>query len=314
MQFQQLETLFGVLNKIEDALKRNPEPHQKEVLINSMLGMRNIMDQCVKYWLQFENKLNDMQNKYNFELPDELSDDFLELETSTLETPYEQKESLETSLENTFSIVCKPREESTISFRKGLGFWDLSMLEEAIMEFEKVVKLEPNFIFGHFCLGLAYLQKGKKDQALQKLRLVKSLSQDPQMTSLVHNAIGSVYAQEEKYNKAIEEYSKALEKDPENQIALFNKGISHLNLKQFDKAIEALSQVQELIPADWETLYLLGQAHSLSGEYSKGLEYFKRAFSSNPSETRILFEMGVLYELLGESEKATKCFSKIIED
>ena len=30
------------------------------------------MDQCVKYWMYFEEKVNELQNKYNFSLPDDL--------------------------------------------------------------------------------------------------------------------------------------------------------------------------------------------------------------------------------------------------
>ncbi len=44
-------------------------------------------------------------------------------------------------------------EQAITSFRKGLGFWDLAMLDEAVREFEEVTKIEPNFIIGHFCLG-----------------------------------------------------------------------------------------------------------------------------------------------------------------
>ncbi len=320
MQFPQFETLFGVLGKIEEALKKEPEPQQREVLINSILDLRNTMDQCVKYWLQFENKLNEMQAQYDFQLPDLLPDGFLELEKEFLDEENLNKltgekieeKSTPLKMESIFSLLCENEDESLISFRKGLGFWDLSMLQEAIGEFEKVVKQEPNFIFGHFCLGFAYLDKGEHDQALQKLRLVKSLSHDPQIISLVHNAIGSIYAREKKFHQALDEYSKSLEEDPGNYMAQFNLGVSYLYLKQFQKAIEIFSRMQDTYSEDWEILYLLGRSYSLSGEYLKGLDSLKKAFNINPSETKILFEMGILYELIGDPVNANNCFGKII--
>lgn len=321
MQFPQFETLFGVLGKIEEALKKEPEPQQREVLINSILDLRNIMDQCVKCWLQFENKLNEMQEQYDFQLPDILPDGFLELEKEFLENenlnklPGERNEETSTPLkmESIFSLLYKNEDESLISFRKGLGFWDLSMLQEAIGEFEKVVTQEPNFIFGHFCLGFAYLDKGEHDQALQKLRLVKSLSHDPQLISLVHNAIGSIYAREKNFHQAIEEYSKSLESDPCNHLAQFNLGVSYLYSKQFQKAIEVFSRMQEIFAEDWEILYFLGQSYSLSGDYLKGLDAFNKALAINPSETKILFEMGVIYELIGDSSSASDCFYRLAD-
>ena len=53
------------------------------------------------------------------------------------------------------------------SFRRGLGFWELAMLKEAVGEFKKVVEEEPDLILGHFCLGLSSAQLGQAGGPLE---------------------------------------------------------------------------------------------------------------------------------------------------
>lgn len=317
MYFQGFEIILDLIQEIEENLKNNPGEQEKENLINSLLNLRNIMDQCVKYWLYFEEKVNELQKKYNFDLPDVLPEGFLQ----DIDFRNERREEIpglwecfyseksDTSMKK--SLLKLESEQGIDSFRKGLGFWDLAMLEEAIKEFEKVIKLEPNFIFGHFCLGLAYSQQGLKNQALSELRLVKALSRDPHLNAFVHNAIGNIYAGEKQYEEALSEFALSVEADPSFYIGYFNMGAIYFNLRRYRESIEAFEKVKAAIPCDWEVCYCLGRAYTLTGEFIKALQNFKKALSLNPLEPKILFEMGVLYDLLGDKKNAAYCFNSI---
>lgn len=314
---QSFASILNSIREIEEGLKNKPAQPEKEVLLHRLLELRNIMDQCVKYWLHFEEKVNKLQQEYNFSLPDVLPDGFLQdIELRDLEV--ESKDDSEyifyqdTTAEKR-SLLKLESEQGMDSFRKGLGFWDLAMLEEAISEFEKVIKLEPNFIFGHFCLGLAYSQLGLHEQALSKLRLVKALTQDPHLNTFVHNAIGNIYAAEKKYADALNEFILSVEEDPHFHIGYFNMGAIYFNLGRYQDSIEAFEKAKAAMPYDWEVCYNLGRAYTLEGEYIKALQNFKKALSINPAEAKILFEMGVLYEYLGDRKNASHCFSRIIK-
>lgn len=223
---QNFASIYHSIREIERGLKNNPDQLEKERLLYRLLELRNIMDQCVKYWLHFEEKVNKLQRTYDFSLPDVLPDGFLQdIELQDLQLESEDDSELVFSQDvnsEKHSLLKLESEQGMDSFRKGLGFWDLAMLEEAITEFEKVIKLEPNFIFGHFCLGLAYSQQGLYNQALSKLRLVKALTRDPQLNTFVHNAIGNIYAAERKYMEALNEFILSVEEDPHFYIGYFN--------------------------------------------------------------------------------------------
>ncbi len=307
MFFRSFELIFSYLEEIDHIFNKNPDGLEREELVNKLLSLRNIMDHCIKYWLSFEERINEMQQKYAFSLPDVLPDDFWDdLEISRVSSDPEIEA-------DTGNLFLKLKSEQGInSFRRGLGFWDLAMLEEAIREFEKVVELEPNFIFGHFSLGIAYSQKGIHEQAMAKLRLVKELSSDPHLNAFVHNTMGNIYVDEKNYQQAMEEFLKAAEEDPLFHIAYFNMGAIFFNRRQYKEAIEAFKKVLHFLPLDWEVCYYLGRAYTLSGNLGEGLKYFKKALSLNPADTKILFEMGVLYDLLGDKKSAAHCYNRII--
>ncbi len=313
MFYQNFDLIVTSMQEIEEGLRNCHNVHEKERLINSLLKLRNIMDQCVKYWLYFEEKVNELQNKYNFSLPDDLPDSFLQdLEFQKTQKP--ETIIAKDLVDEKYSFMKLESEQGIESFRKGLGFWDLAMLEEAINEFEKVVKIEPNFIFGHFCLGLSYSQKeGLQNKALSKLRLVKALSRDSHLNAFVHNAMGNIYVEQKKYEEALTEFVLSVDEDPSFYNGYFNVGAIYFNLKKYEEAIEAFEKVKAAVPYDWEVCYCLGRAYTLLGEFDKGMQNFKEALSINSKEPKIIFELGVLYDLLGDKKNASDCFNRIIK-
>lgn len=309
---QEFEIIFSSIEEIEENLKNDPDKHEKDKLINNLLKLRNVMDQCIKYWLFFEEKVNELQQKYSFSLPDDLPESFLQEVELNKEKNREPLTSQDNVLEK-HSFLKLESEQGIDSFRKGLGFWDLAMLEEAIKEFEKVVTMEPNFLFGHFCLGLSYSQKGAYNKALNKLRLVKALSRDPHLNAFVYNAMGNIYAVERKYEEALSEFILSVEEDPYFFIGFFNIGAIYFNLRRYKESIEAFEKVKTALPHDWEVCYCLGRAYTMEGEFPKGMQNLKKALTLNPNESKILFEMGVLYELLGDKKNASQCFNSIMK-
>lgn len=312
MFFHQFDIIFDSLKEIEERFRKNPGEQESDELINRLLKLRNIMDECVKYWLNFEERVNELQNKYDFSLPDLLPDDFLQRLCQDREILHDRAKPKYENVDKSTLFFQIESEQGISSFRKGMGFWDLAMLEEAIREFENLVEMEPNYIFGHFCLGLAYSQKGLYEKALVKLRLVKALSQDNRLKALAHNAMGNIYVNEKKYEEALNEFNIAMEEDPFFYIGYFNMGAVYYNLQRYSEAGEAFEKAKELSPKDWEIYYHLGRTYALTGNFKKCLHNFKRAFSLNPAEIKILFELGVIYDLLGDKQNASLYYNRVL--
>lgn len=302
--------IFTDLETVEDELKQignNQEKRQQ--CYERLLDLRRRMDRYVEYWLRFEEKINDLQERYDFMLPDELPESFLQAFGNVFSETELEEYSLSTERRGVQPMLVKVEDEACIrSFRRGLGFMELAMMEEAILEFKEVVSQEPDLLLAHLCLGVAYAERGLGDEAMRELRLVQALTDEPQTSALVHNALGNIYADREHYELALQEFEKVTELDPEFSVANFNLGAVYYNLKKYVESIRAFESVKEKFPKDWEIYFYLGKAYKKIGDDEQALVNFLKASYLAPQEPYVSFELGLLYESLGETRKALEYY------
>jgi tetratricopeptide (TPR) repeat protein len=302
--------IFADLERVEDELRKvggNQEKRQK--CYDHLLELRKRMDRCVEFWLRFEEKINDMQEEYDFLLPDELPDSFLHAFDTIM--PEEEKVEYQTAPDRrgVKPMLLQIDNEACIrSFRRGLGFLELAMMDEAIAEFETVINQEPDLLLAHLCLGVAYSERGMGDEAMRELRLVQALTEDSSTNAIVHNALGNIYADQEQYEKALEEFLKVAELDPDFAVAQFNLGAVYYNLKQYDHSVTSFEAVKELFPKDWEIYFYLGKGYIKLENDEQALVNFLKASYLAPQEPYVAFELGLLYDKLGETRKALECY------
>lgn len=320
--FSTFTAVFEVLDEIEEELLNGVDTTKREQIVEMLVSLRNTMDKCVKYWLQFEDRMKSLQEQYGLELPDNLPENFFDGLTYLDETlngafPWlsfaEKEKQTKTQLKETAlpetNLFEQLNEETAItSFRRGLGFWDLAMLEEAIKEFQRVIQYEPNFLIGHLFMGLACTQKGEFDRAIKELRLVLALSGEPFLRALAYNTLGSLYAAQEKYAVALDNFKKASLEKEDLEETYFNQGATLYNMKEYEACLEAFLKVLETNPGDWETLFYLGKASGYLQRWDEALNYLEKAYNLNPRDPLITFELGIACRCMGRSNKAAAYF------
>ncbi len=136
-------------------------------------------------------------------------------------------------------------------------------------------------------------------------------SQDP-LTAEEHNNLGVAYEKEEKYELALREYKKALNKDSSLIIPLVNMGNVYFKQGKYEEAekyyLKALKKDGKNIEAanNLASLYI-----TLGRDYKKGLEYLNKAtFSLENPPAYALDTLGVLYFKLGDKERAKEMLVK----
>ncbi|NLN06180.1 MAG: tetratricopeptide repeat protein [Firmicutes bacterium] len=310
MQEKEFAQIFHELERVEKELQQvgnNQEKRQQ--CYEKLLAMRRRMDRYVECWLHFEEKINEMQEKYNFFLPDEMPENFLQNFGAGL--PGQEKEELETEADKrgVKPLLLQDNSDACIrSFRRGLGFLELAMMDEAIAEFRNIIDQEPDLLLAHLCLGVAYAERGMADDAMRELRLVQALAGDPQTHAIVHNALGNIYADREEYEHAYREFSKVLELDPDFAVARFNLGAVCYNLKLYEQCAEAFESIKEIFPRDWEVYFYLGKTYRKLNNDKEALINFLKASYLAPQEPYVAYELGLLYEKLGENRRALDCY------
>lgn len=310
--FATFTAIFEALDEIEKELDGVTTVEKRDMVVQTLISMRKTMDQCVQHWLKFEERVNEIEERFDLVLPDTLPAGFLEdLDGGGTAGP-------EGALpELTESSILAPAEEelpeppiSEITgraFRRGLGFWELAMLKEAVGEFEKVVGDDPNLVAGHICLGLTSAQLGKVEEAFRELKLVLALDQNQVIRALALNTLGIILSQKEDYRQAEHYFKRATTEDPNLAEAWFNLGAICYNLRCYPEAVDAFEKAASLSGEDWEIGLYLGRAQSYLGEHREAVKSLQRAFRINSREPLITFELGCIYRLMGQDNRA-QCY------
>ena len=92
----------------------------------------------------------------------------------------------------------------------------------------------------------AVLKSGKYENIIDNLRKTIELL-DLKDSSAYCNR-GYIYLQMNQYQKALDDYNKAIELDPNNSTAYHNRGYIYNELKEYQKAIDECSKALSLIP------------------------------------------------------------------
>lgn len=301
----ELKRIFADLQEAEQELESAGGCQQsREKCFHKLLSLRREMDHYVEFWLRFEEKINDLQEKFSFSLPDELPETMLHAFLKI------KPEAAQPAGRQTVTEPAVPAEHniSVRSFRKGLGFLELAMMDEAIAEFKQVAAIEPDLLLARLCLGVAYAEKGQAHEAMRELRLVQALTEDRQMHAIVHNALGNLYAGAERYDQARQEFEQAVELAPDFVAARFNLAAAYYNLQEYEKSLLNFLAVKDDFPRDWEIYFYLGKVQKKVGNDGEALVNLLKSAYLAPGQFCVFLELGLLYEYLEETRKALECY------
>jgi len=122
--------------------------------------------------------------------------------------------------------------------------------------------------------------------AVLLILLLKAKDAKAQSTNtLIRN--GNKFYKEQKYNQATEKYTNALQKEPNNSIAIFNQAAAMYQLGEYEKAetyfdgLAKQSKNPELIS---KSLHNLGNAFYKKEDYEKSVAAYKQALKINPKD------------------------------
>jgi tetratricopeptide (TPR) repeat protein len=124
---------------------------------------------------------------------------------------------------------------------------------------------------------------------------------------------GLQLAQQEKYADAIEQYKKALEKDPEQANILGNMADCYSKIDKNQEALELYQKAVAIKPDDAALFTNLGVILSKLGKNTESQEAFKKAAALNPaSSAQNFYNIGATLVNNGKSAEAAESFKQAI--
>lgn len=188
--------------------------------------------------------------------------------------------------------------EPETHFAQGNEYYTKGLYDEAILEYNKAILINPEYAEAYSNRGMTYFAKGLFNQALEDYNMAIKLN--PNLAQAYNNR-GNVYSRRGLYKQAIADYNKALELNPELTIVYYNKAL----------ACEAVDDIEEAIKSYQYFLQQVPATNAFAKEAIKRVESLKRLLDSK-EEAMIHFNRGNEYFTAGLYDKAIFEYSEAI--
>jgi tetratricopeptide (TPR) repeat protein len=194
-------------------------------------------------------------------------------------------------------------------YNRGLDTSDQGQFEQAVKDFRKVIVLKPGSYSAYFAQGAIYIYQEEYDKAIGELN--KAIAMDPD-EDVAYVGRGFIYMQEKsKYPaKAVADFSKVIARGGIwSAIAYSNRGGVLLDEKQYDKAMDDFNKAMELSPRNAKAYLGRGLTLAFKKQFSRAIEDLNRAIDLNPKNPAVYLIRGAVYAEIG-NPRAISDFQK----
>jgi len=139
--------------------------------------------------------------------------------------------------------------EAAATYIRGVEYYEAGDFDRAIAEFDKALRLAPDYGAANFHRGVAYIDKGEYDKAIADL--TKAIQWDPMIAQHYHQR-GFAYYMKKDYDKAISDFTYAIryETDGTDIASLGFRGFSYYCKADYSRAIADFEAVLRIKPND----------------------------------------------------------------
>ena len=199
--------------------------------------------------------------------------------------------------------------DAKLYFRRAEIYANQKMLDEAIQDIDRALKLDSLNEEYYLFKGDLYIQKGDGTMAEKTyLKATKIKEDSPQgyikLAELMY--YGGYYEDMLKYA------NEALKRDMYNDRAYFNKGYAFLNLGDTVNAISSFQTAVEQNNELYDGYIILG--YLMQAEKNPLAEdYFKNALRIKPNDYQAKYNLAYYYQEVGEYNKAIELYNELHE-
>ena len=101
--------------------------------------------------------------------------------------------------------------------------------------------------------------------------------------------------------------------EAKSAVDYFNSGVDYGRKGEYDRAIQDFTKAIQINPKDAEAYNNRGFAYEKKGEYDRAIQDFDKAIQINPKHARAYNNRGFAYEKNGEYDKAIQDYDKAIQ-
>ena len=184
----------------------------------------------------------------------------------------------------------------------------------SVSAFKLAVDRDPENPFFNNSLGYAYAKAELYDDAIEHYQKAISLNPDPEWTSIVCQALGSIYAENKgNVEAAVSTYQAGIILDPKNYDLYIALGDIYMADYDLDQAIRSYCDAITLNPDDARAYSKVGIALWEKDYLEEALVAYHKEVALSPENEYAQNNLGILYlDGLGDAEEALEYFEEAI--
>ena len=184
----------------------------------------------------------------------------------------------------------------------------------SVSAFKLAVDRDPENPFFNNSLGYAYAKAELYDDAIEHYQKAISLNPDPEWTSIVCQALGSIYAENKgNVEAAVSTYQAGTILDPKNYDLYIALGDIYMADYDLDQAIRSYCDAITLNPDDARAYSKVGIALWEKDYLEEALVAYHKAVELSPENEYAQNNLGILYlDGLADAEEALEYFEEAI--
>ena len=162
-----------------------------------------------------------------------------------------------------------------------------------------------------FSDGLDYYQKGEFDRAIEDY--TKAIELKPDFADAYCVRAFAYFIGTGEVNRAIKDYDEAIELRPDDADIYCGRGLVYAKKGEFDRAIEDYNRAIKFKPDHANAYYCRGIAYFNKGDHDRALKDFDKVIELKPNYGEAYFNRALAYENKGDLDRALKDFDKAIK-
>jgi len=179
----------------------------------------------------------------------------------------------------------------------------------ALKLLERATTNNPNLPALHNNLGNVLKKLGKFDKAKQQY--IKALELDPD-SATAHNNLANILIKQNLTEEATRHYREAIRIRPEYTDAHYNLGLVLAKQEKTQETREHLEAILRWDPNNISALHNLGAILAEQGNFDAAVTYLKKVLEQEPQHIETLKNLGAVYLKQKQSELALQCYLRLL--
>lgn len=181
---------------------------------------------------------------------------------------------------------------------------------DAETEYKRAIEANPNYATARHWYGVYLSSMGRFDESVRELKVALEL--DP-ISPIINTGLGRAYYSARDYNRAIDQYRKTLDMEPNFAEARFQLALCYEGKQMYDEAATEYEKSANLFD-DKTMMAWVARAHALAGRRDEAERFLKELDAMSKQRYVSPYFTAMIYAALGDKDHAMEWLQRVYED